>query len=148
MQRLPFPSLRGDRAVLVRDAGLMIGTVDERYRALLAAGEIEPDPGQERLIAKLTGLEARLAQHRLARKSSSLGWLFGGTFAGQALAQRQMKAPTGVRQGPRRGRRGEWPPHWTARRGDLEIPGPIDAKAPHRMRFGGAPETRSVNFQS
>jgi cell division protein ZapE len=66
----------------------MIGTVDERYRALLAAGEIEPDPGQERLIAKLTGLEARLAQHRLARKSSSLGWLFGGTFAGQALAQR------------------------------------------------------------
>jgi len=56
---------------------LMIGTVGERYRALLAAGEIERDPGQESVVSKLGALEARLEQHRLAQKSSALGWLFG-----------------------------------------------------------------------
>src|SRR6266536_2176469 len=55
----------------------MIGTVGERYRALLAAGEIERDPGQESVVSKLGALEARLEQHRLAQKSSALGWLFG-----------------------------------------------------------------------
>ncbi len=55
----------------------MVGTIGERYRALLAKGEIERDPGQERLVARLAALEARLGRHRLAHKSSSLGWLLG-----------------------------------------------------------------------
>jgi cell division protein ZapE len=55
----------------------MTGTIRERYRALLATGEIERDPGQESAVDRLAALEARLARHRLAQKSSSLGWLFG-----------------------------------------------------------------------
>jgi cell division protein ZapE len=54
----------------------MSGTVSERYAALVAAGEIEHDPAQAAVAARLARLNARLAQHRLARKSSSLGWLF------------------------------------------------------------------------
>jgi cell division protein ZapE len=54
----------------------MSGTVSERYAALVAAGEIEHDPAQAAVAARLTRLNARLAEHRLARKSSSLGWLF------------------------------------------------------------------------
>src|ERR1700730_16435979 len=60
-----------------RDLFSIVGTMGERYRAVLAAGEIERDPGQERVVAKLAALEARLGEHRLAQKSSSLGWLFG-----------------------------------------------------------------------
>jgi cell division protein ZapE len=52
-------------------------SVRERYAALVAAGEIERDPAQEATLVQLSRLETRLATHRLARKSSSLGWLFG-----------------------------------------------------------------------
>jgi len=55
----------------------MPGTVSERYAALVAAGEVEDDPAQAAVVATLSRLEARLADHRLARKSSSLGWMFG-----------------------------------------------------------------------
>jgi cell division protein ZapE len=55
----------------------MPNSVREHYAALVAAGEIERDPAQEAALALLAQLEARLATHRLARKSSSLGWLFG-----------------------------------------------------------------------
>jgi cell division protein ZapE len=55
----------------------MPSSVSERYAALVAAGEIERDPAQEAVLVVLTQLETRLATHRLARKSSSLGWLFG-----------------------------------------------------------------------
>jgi cell division protein ZapE len=55
----------------------MSETFNTRYAALIAAGKIEADPGQAVLAQKLTALERRLAEHRLARKSSSLGWLFG-----------------------------------------------------------------------
>ena len=48
-----------------------------RYAALLQSGDIEADPGQQSVIERLACLEKRLAEHRLARKSSSLGWLFG-----------------------------------------------------------------------
>jgi cell division protein ZapE len=54
----------------------MPSTVTERYAALVGEGEVERDGAQEAVAAKLTRLEARLAQHRLARKSSHLGWLF------------------------------------------------------------------------
>jgi cell division protein ZapE len=69
----------------------MAGTVLERYAALVAGGEIERDPAQEAIVARLSQLEARLAEHRLARKSSSLGWMFarrhnnGGTPKGLYL---------------------------------------------------------------
>src|SRR5215813_4507482 len=54
----------------------MPSTVSERYAALVREGEIERDIAQELIAAKLTRLEERLAQHRLSRKSSHLGWLF------------------------------------------------------------------------
>jgi cell division protein ZapE len=52
-------------------------TFTTRYAALVAAGKIEADSGQAILARQLAALERRLDQHRLARKSSSLGWLFG-----------------------------------------------------------------------
>jgi cell division protein ZapE len=55
----------------------MPGNVKAHYAALIAAGEIERDPAQEDVLGLLGELERRLVEHRLARKSSSLGWLFG-----------------------------------------------------------------------
>jgi cell division protein ZapE len=55
----------------------MSETFSSRYAALIAAGKIEADPGQAALAGHLAALGQRLEQHRLARKSSSLGWLFG-----------------------------------------------------------------------
>ena len=56
----------------------MSETFATRYAALIAAGEIEIDPGQFMLAGRLTDLAERLDRYRLAQKSSSLGWLFGG----------------------------------------------------------------------
>jgi cell division protein ZapE len=55
----------------------MSETFATRYAALVAAGEIEVDAGQTLLARRLTDLARRLDRHRLANKSSSLGWLFG-----------------------------------------------------------------------
>ncbi len=55
----------------------MADPTSARYASLVAAGEIERDPAQEAVVAKLARLNEQLAIHRLARKSSSLGWLFG-----------------------------------------------------------------------
>ena len=55
----------------------MADSVSARYAALVAAGEIERDRAQAEVVARMARLNARLAVHRLARKSSSLGWLFG-----------------------------------------------------------------------
>ena len=61
-------------------------TFRTRYAALIAAGKIEADPGQALLAAQLTALAHRIDERRLARKSSSLGWLFGKREqAGQPL---------------------------------------------------------------
>jgi len=54
----------------------MSDTFSSRYAALINAGKIEADPGQAVLAEHLTALEQRLNENRLARKSSSLGWLF------------------------------------------------------------------------
>ena len=48
-----------------------------QYATLAAAGEIEHDPAQAHALDLLTELEGRLREHRLARKSSALGWMFG-----------------------------------------------------------------------
>src|SRR5580765_8889184 len=55
----------------------MPSTAKAQYAALLAAGEIEHDAAQAHALELLSDLEGRLAEHRLARKSSALGWLFG-----------------------------------------------------------------------
>src|SRR5262245_40769560 len=55
----------------------MNSTISPRYAALVAAGKIERDPAQEELLHRLAQLDLQLREHRLARKSSSLGWLFG-----------------------------------------------------------------------
>jgi cell division protein ZapE len=52
-------------------------SLKDRYAARVAAGEIERDAAQEVVLARLVDLDARLREHRLSRKSSSLGWLFG-----------------------------------------------------------------------
>jgi len=52
-------------------------TFRTRYAALVAAGKIEADSGQAALAKRMSQLAHRLDQHRLARKSSALGWLFG-----------------------------------------------------------------------
>jgi cell division protein ZapE len=54
----------------------MPASISARYAALVAAGEIERDAAQEALTARLDRLNERLESHRLARKSSALGWLF------------------------------------------------------------------------
>jgi cell division protein ZapE len=55
----------------------MPANLTAQYAALVATGEIERDRAQETVLDRLAVLDQRLAQHRLARKSSSLGWLFG-----------------------------------------------------------------------
>jgi cell division protein ZapE len=53
------------------------GTIVARYDALVASGTIERDPAQVALVKRLDALVLVLGEHRLARKSSALGWLFG-----------------------------------------------------------------------
>ena len=55
----------------------MSASISVQYAARVAAGKIERDSAQEAVVADLARLEKRIAQHRLVRKSSSLGWLFG-----------------------------------------------------------------------
>src|ERR1700688_1682139 len=61
----------------------MPANLTAQYAALVATGEIERDRAQEAVLDRLARLDQRLIQHRLARKSSSLGWLFGARERGQ-----------------------------------------------------------------
>src|SRR6266566_108468 len=54
----------------------MARSVATHYAANVAAGRIERDDAQLVIVEKMTELEARIAEYRLARKSSALGWLF------------------------------------------------------------------------
>src|SRR5262249_16978235 len=58
-------------------SGSVSGSITDRYAALVAAGDITRDAAQEQAAARLSDLQQRLSTYRLARKSSSLGWLFG-----------------------------------------------------------------------
>jgi len=62
----------------------MSGTIQRRYSERVAAGEIERDPAQVEAVRKLDALRVALAESRLARKSSALGWLFGNRKAPEA----------------------------------------------------------------
>jgi cell division protein ZapE len=53
-----------------------------QYATRVAAGKIERDAAQEVIVDSLAQLEKRLAERRLSRKSSSLGWLFGAREPG------------------------------------------------------------------
>src|SRR4029450_4367250 len=53
-----------------------------QYAALIASGAIERDSAQEEALDLLAGLEVRLRERRLARKSSLLGWLVGARGRG------------------------------------------------------------------
>src|SRR5258708_35687198 len=55
----------------------MPANLTAQYASLVATGEIERDRAQGVVLDRLAVLDQRLAQHRLARKSSSLGWVFG-----------------------------------------------------------------------
>jgi cell division protein ZapE len=55
----------------------MSSSVSALYLAGVAAGRIGRDEAQFAVVDKLARLEARIVEYRLARKSSSLGWLFG-----------------------------------------------------------------------
>ena len=54
----------------------MASSIAARYAAGVAASLVERDDAQWAVVERLAQLESRIAQHRLARKSSSLGWLF------------------------------------------------------------------------
>lgn len=54
----------------------LMRSVAERYQALVDAGDIERDPAQVALVAKLDRINERVADERLASKHSALGWLF------------------------------------------------------------------------
>ncbi len=52
-------------------------SVSASYAAKVREGLVEPDVAQQKLAARFDVLIAELVEHRLARKSSPLGWLFG-----------------------------------------------------------------------
>ena len=60
-----------------------LSSIPVQYAARIAAGLIERDAGQETVVRMLAVLETELAGRRLARKSSSLGWLFASRVRAQ-----------------------------------------------------------------
>src|SRR5579863_9193074 len=54
----------------------MANSVTAQYAAGVAAGRVESDAAQLAVLEKMARLETRIAEYRLTRKSSSLGWLF------------------------------------------------------------------------
>jgi cell division protein ZapE len=63
----------------------MASSITARYSAGVAGGRVERDAAQVAVVAMLAQLEERLVEHRLARKSSSLGWLFASRGKSDAL---------------------------------------------------------------
>jgi cell division protein ZapE len=55
---------------------MMTNSVTAHYAAGVAAGRVESDAAQLAVLETMARLEARIAEQRLARKSSALGWLF------------------------------------------------------------------------
>jgi cell division protein ZapE len=63
----------------------MASSITARYAAGVAAGRVERDAAQVAVVDQLARLEERIVEHRLARKSSSLGWLFAARSKNAAL---------------------------------------------------------------
>jgi cell division protein ZapE len=72
----PVMALRASFLALLAACPLMPGSVSERYAALVSAGRIERDMAQDAAVTRLSALAQKLETKRLARKSSSLGWMF------------------------------------------------------------------------
>jgi len=68
----------------------MTSSITARYATGVAAGKIERDVAQLAVVDRLARLEARLVEYRLARKSSSLGWLFGSRETGRRGSRASM----------------------------------------------------------
>jgi cell division protein ZapE len=64
-----------------------MSAIAERYAAQVAAGDLELDSGQMRVVERLTRLEQELASFRRPTKGSALGWL---------MARRSVEAPRGI----------------------------------------------------
>jgi hypothetical protein len=62
----------------------MASSVATSYAANVAAGRIERDDAQLTIVEKMTRLEARISEYRVARKSSALDWLFTGPERAQS----------------------------------------------------------------
>jgi cell division protein ZapE len=56
-------------------------SIIDRYNDLAARGRIERDPRQVAIVGKLDTLCLSIAESRLAKKSSALGWMFGARRA-------------------------------------------------------------------
>jgi cell division protein ZapE len=54
----------------------MTNSVTAHYAAGVTAGRVESDAAQLAVLDMMSRLEARIAEQRLSRKSSALGWLF------------------------------------------------------------------------
>jgi cell division protein ZapE len=54
----------------------MPSSIIGQYATGVATGKVERDPAQLAVVDRLARLEGEIIEHRLARKSSSLGWLF------------------------------------------------------------------------
>jgi cell division protein ZapE len=63
----------------------MPSSVTVKYAQAVAAGRVEEDQAQLSVVGLMAQLEARIVEHRLARKSSALGWLFGSRAHEQPL---------------------------------------------------------------
>jgi cell division protein ZapE len=63
----------------------MASSITARYAASVAGGRVERDAAQLAVVDMLARLEARIIEHRLTRKSSSLGWLFASRQKQEAL---------------------------------------------------------------
>jgi cell division protein ZapE len=55
---------------------IMASSITAQYTAGVAVGKVERDAAQLAVVDRLARLEGDIIEHRLARKSSSLGWLF------------------------------------------------------------------------
>jgi cell division protein ZapE len=65
------------------------GTVRERLRSLVSAGELQSDPAQSDIADRLDQVLIDLKTQKLASKSSALGWLF-------AARKKDVVAPRGL----------------------------------------------------
>lgn len=63
----------------------MASSITARYAAGVTAGKVERDAAQVAVVGQLARLEERIIEHRLARKSSSLGWLFAAGGKNETL---------------------------------------------------------------
>lgn len=73
--------------------------VSDRLQALVASGELKPDPAQKAMAARFDRLLGDLHAQRPARKSSALGWLFASRKPESVSAPKGLYLYGGVGRG-------------------------------------------------